>query len=482
MKGSALIRLIFGNVSRAKKNFMMSAFGILVGISTFVFFVGLGEGIRNVVLGKIFIVDQVEVVPPRFDTGFGQISSGATIDDGAVDAFREIDGVEAVFPKMKFTFPARAFGGKRLFGRNLWAEIIADGISPTLVRSELPPTSDFVDRDILNKCSDDDQCGDGRTCEAGQCAKIACTYTEKTQLSACPGESYCARDTKRCELPIPFLVSHHLLELYNGSLATALSGAKGKNKMPKLSKNTVLGFQLSVTLGRSFLGRSAKSRPVTRRIKLVGFSDKAITVGITVPIAYVKRLNTQFSGGEAGQTYHSAIVRVGDQTAVPQVVSAIKESGFSLATSTQNAERAANIIRTVESIFALISFVIVFIAAVNISQMFYMLIYQRKRELGLFRALGASRHHVRMIILGESAFIGVFGGLLGAGCGFGVARFVDWIAQQLPEFPYKPDTFFSFPTWVWGAAVGISVLFCLFGAFFPANAAASREPAAALTE
>ena len=49
--------------------------------------------------------------------------------------------------------------------------------------------------------------------------------------------------------------------------------------------------------------------------------------------------------------------------------------------------------------------------------MFYMLIYQRKRELGLFRALGASRHHVRLIILGESAFIGVFGGLLGQAAG-----------------------------------------------------------------
>ena len=40
MNGSALIRLILGNVSRTKKNFAMSAFGILVGISTFVFFVG----------------------------------------------------------------------------------------------------------------------------------------------------------------------------------------------------------------------------------------------------------------------------------------------------------------------------------------------------------------------------------------------------------------------------------------------------------
>ena len=114
--------------------------------------------------------------------------------------------------------------------------------------------------------------------------------------------------------------------------------------------------------------------------------------------------------------------------------------------------------------------------------MFYMIIYQRKRELGLFRALGASRNHVRLIILGEAAFIGLFGGMLGAASGFGISRFVDWVAAQLPEFPYKPDTFFSFPSWVWFAAIGIAVIFCIFGAFFPANTAARREPAAALTE
>ena len=148
----------------------------------------------------------------------------------------------------------------------------------------------------------------------------------------------------------------------------------------------------------------------------------------------------------------------------------------------KNAERAANIIRTVESVFALISFVIVGIAAVNISQMFFMIIYQRKRELGLFRALGASRVHVRLIILGEAAFIGIFGGILGAATGYGASQLVDWIAQQLPEFPYKPESFFSFPLWVWPAAVGISVLFCLLGAFFPANTAARQEPAEALTE
>ena len=105
-----------------------------------------------------------------------------------------------------------------------------------------------------------------------------------------------------------------------------------------------------------------------------------------------------------------------------------------------------------------------------------------KRELGLLRALGASQNAVRAIIMGEATIIGLVGGMMGALVGVSGAALVDWIAGQLPEFPYKPETFFEFPLWLWAAAIGIAILFCLFGAFFPANTAARQEPAAALTE
>ena len=247
------------------------------------------------------------------------------LDDSVVDEFRAIPGVTEVFPKMKFTFPTRGYGGKRLFGRNLWAEIIADGISPELVKGDLSKPEEFIDRDVSLTCTETAQCPDGQSCGNGQCTKNACRYSEKTRLSACPGESYCAKDTKKCELPIPFVVSHHLLELYNGSLSTAMSGAKGRSKMPKLSKNTVLGFQLNVTLGRSFLGRAKRAKPITRRIKLVGFSNKA-TVG--TPNACIRKaFQFRFSGSEAANL-SPVVAWVGDQTAVPSVVKAVKEAGL----------------------------------------------------------------------------------------------------------------------------------------------------------
>lgn len=481
----ALFRLVGQNVVRSKKNFFMSGFGIVVGISTFVFFIGLGSGIKDVVLGRIFLAEQVEVVRKKFDTGLTEsdslfgIGGTRTLDDQAVKDLATLPGVTGVYPKMKFAFPTRGWGGKRIFGRDLWAEIIADGIEPELVAGEIENPAAFRDWEVEIACAAPTDCPEGRTCEGGQCKKQSCTYDEDDPGAGCPGDSFCAQDTSQCETPIPVLVSNHLLELYNGSLATAMSGAS--NKMPRLTKQAILGFGLNVTFGRSFLGEAKRAKSLTRRLKLVGFTDKAITLGVTLPITYVKRLNARFAGEEAGATYHSIILEAQDQGRVPAITQRVRAMGFDLADKTEKAEQAGMLINVITLVFSLISVIIVAIAAVNISHTFFMIILQRRREIGVLRAIGASRGDVRTLILGEATLIGLVGGGLGLAVGYAATRAADLLADRLPDFPYKPDTFFAFPLWLWGAGIGFAVLFCVVGAFFPANAAARLQPAEALS-
>ena len=243
----------------------------------------------------------------------------------------------------------------------------------------------------------------------------------------------------------------------------------------------VIGFTFNIELNRSAIMRS-RGKSLKRKLKIVGFSDKAMGVGVTLPIAYVKRFNARFTSDEAAQRYHSIILKVSDQRHFPTIVEEVKRRGLELAEKTSNAEQAAKILQTIEAIFALVSLIIVGIAAINISQMFYMIIYQRKREFGLLRALGASRVDLMKLILGEAATIGIIGGTLGVFAGVGAGAFVDWISTQLPRFPYKPETFFIYPPWLWVTAILASVLFCVLGASFPARTAAQQEPAEALTQ
>jgi ABC-type antimicrobial peptide transport system permease subunit len=107
----------------------------------------------------------------------------------------------------------------------------------------------------------------------------------------------------------------------------------------------------------------------------------------------------------------------------------------------------------------------------------------RRREIGVLRAVGATQIDVRLIILGESALIGIIGGLIGVLVAVLAATAIDAAsASLLPAFPFKPETYFDFEPWIIAAGLVFSILFCVFGGFLPARKAALMEPAQALAQ
>jgi ABC-type antimicrobial peptide transport system permease subunit len=95
--------------------------------------------------------------------------------------------------------------------------------------------------------------------------------------------------------------------------------------------------------------------------------------------------------------------------------------------------------------------------------------------------VGATSGDVALLIVGEAAAIGLLGGAIGAGVARAAAALGDWAAvKYLPEFPFKPDTFFSFPWWVLLGGVALGVLASLIGAYPPARGAAKLDPARAI--
>jgi hypothetical protein len=64
MPSGNLGRMVAGNTLRSRRHFVLSAFGIVIGIATFVVFLASTEQV-GAVLEKIFPVEQVQVVAPR---------------------------------------------------------------------------------------------------------------------------------------------------------------------------------------------------------------------------------------------------------------------------------------------------------------------------------------------------------------------------------------------------------------------------------
>lgn len=296
--------------------------------------------------------------------------------------------------------------------------------------------------------------------------------------------AYCHIQDSVCAYPIPVIIHPMLLEVYNGSVHTALSGSRGAaSRLPRLSQDRLIGFEFDAVFGESFLGRSGQGNAQRARMRLVGFSDKAMQFGATIPIGYVMRLNREFTGDAAALEYHSIVVDTASNDVIAHVARAITEDlGLDLSDRYTHAQRAGLLILLITIVFNLIALVILMISAINIMHTFLMMIVERRRELGLMRALGATRAHIRLLVLGEATILGVAGALAGILVGTGAIAAVDILFHRLVgDFPFKPESLFATEPWMWLAAVAVALVFCWLGALIPALRASRIDPAEALS-
>jgi hypothetical protein len=465
MRLASLWTLIRRDMRRTRGALATSGFGIAAGTAALVFFLALGLGVRAVLLGKVFPIDQIELQPPSAqDPGLlGMLLGGGEppgIDEDQVKRLTAMPGVIGVFPKLKLAFPSSGRGGRELFGREVGtSELIGDGIDPALVREDLADPAAFADPLARPgpPCADDSACAAPQYCER-------------------PGSPAGATPSGRCVDPVPAVVSHYLVEIFDKSLAPA-------HNLPPVGRTLVeraQGIVFDLRLGESLLGRARAGAPRTVKARVVGVSRRAIDLGLTFPLDVVRRWNAELAGARAAGRYSSVIVQVGSGIDTSAVIAAGAAMG--LEPRDTRARDVSVLITGVMALLSLVAGVILVVSASNIAFTFRVLVTERRVEIALYRAVGATAGDMRAWMMGLSLSVGVLGGAAGLVAARAAAFVADWAAaRQLPDFPFKPSTFFAFPGWLWAAGVGFAALFAAAGAWGPARRAARVEPAAALS-
>jgi putative ABC transport system permease protein len=421
---ASLRRLVSLGLSRDVKGAMSSAFGVAVGVGALVFFVGMGLGVGQVIRENVFPIDSrlVDVVPPTMT--LGNLLGGGKLDVATVERLSGLAGVERVYRKMNVRVPAVSrytgdFFGSRL---SMGIEVLAVGVDPELVRKDVL-MGDFKD--------------------------------------AGPGK------------PIPGVASRRILEIYNKSFAPA-------RKLPQLSPTMVVGFQFPVDFNRSFVAQIAPGPMVQAPVQVVGVSDRALLAGVTIPLDVAIRLNRET--GVDAETFTAVSILAKDPSSVSGIVEEVKAMGLQIDDQERRlAENAGAAVTVTTSALALLSILICLLAGVNIAHALSASVRARAKELGVMRAVGASRSNIRALVFAEAGVVGLAGAAVGAGLAVATALGVDLLAARyLPPFPYKPDSFFHFPPTVFLGALAVGLLASLGGAWMPGRHAAAMDPARTL--
>ncbi len=468
MRVGAWADLVGRDLRRSLRSFSVAAAGIVAGVATLAFFLGLSAGMRAVVLGQIFPIDRVEVIPPESAVGsvLGSLLGARTpgIEPAQVESLRRVPGVRAVAPRMRFAFPSSGRGGRAVFGRDLGAgEIPADGVETGLVRAELGPAAGFDDPEPR---------ASRRPCQGS--AEGQCPTGEYCFLDAIPSREQ-PSPGGRCSPPIPMVVSPYLVEVFNGAIAPA----HGLPPMGAVLLRQATGLVLEWDLGRAGLGGARQGTPRRVYARLAGVSRHALDLGVTVPLEVARRLNREYAGEDAASRYSSVAVYLRDPGSMTEVGAAVRAVGLEV--KTNGAEQVGLLVTAITAILSLASVITVVVASLNIAQVFLAIIAERRGEIGLMRALGATRRDVGALVLGQAFVLGLGSSLAGLAVARGAAAVVNHLARtRLPAFPFKPEVWFLFEPGVMGAVLAFGVGVCVLSALGPAVQAARVEPAQAL--
>ena len=115
----------------------------------------------------------------------------------------------------------------------------------------------------------------------------------------------------------------------------------------------------------------------------------------------------------------------------------------------------------------------VFIGFAVVCLSMYMAVLQRTREIGILKALGASRWYVINTILREAVLLSMVGTIFGIGMSYAVK----WALETFAPATLPPAVD---PTW-WPLAALIALVGAVLGALYPGLRAASMDPIEALS-
>ncbi|MCI9195944.1 MAG: ABC transporter permease [Angelakisella sp.] len=427
MRISDILSICFRNLTRRKMRTFLTALGVVIGVCLIIIAVSIGIGLSITYDEQMASWGDLTVI------NVYNWNSQITLDDAAVAKMQALDGVDIATPfyqnwEMNYLFKSKN-GRYRCFPQFY-------GVYP----------------EALEKL--------GYELKEGK-------YLEEhdKEYSIVVGENFAYRfyDSKKKR--------NNRIDPY--------PDASGKIKDPYvdvMKDKMIISIPSQKTdANGNIIGKDIEVKPVVAGVLLRNDANWEATNAAFMDINEMKALEQKFNKQNGIKkssnkiNYEDVRVKCVDVDSVSAVQEAIKEMGYECNSMNDGREMMQKQALMIQLVLGGLAGFSLLVAAIGIANTMIMSIYERTREIGVMKVIGAEVRDIRVMFLLEAGMIGLLGGIMGVGLSFaGSWAFNHFAAAAMLGEGSKLSVI---PLWLVGIALAFSVLVGVVFGFLPANRA-----------
>ena len=234
--------------------------------------------------------------------------------------------------------------------------------------------------------------------------------------------------------------------------------------------------------------------PVVVKLNIVGETDNEYDYNIYTDIGTLKMFlkRQQNDRKIPGQpldksgnpysfwSYSRIIVRADSVENVEHLSKVIKDMGYQVNNNLETLNSVNRTINIVQLVLGALGAIAGIVAIIGIINTMMTAVYDRIREIGLLKMLGADNDDISFMFLFESALLGGVGGVLGIGLSFLIDLFLNKKLVQMMDMP-EGTWIMSTPLWLVVLALVLSIVVSILAGAFPARWASKIKPLEAIS-
>jgi ABC-type lipoprotein release transport system permease subunit len=190
---------------------------------------------------------------------------------------------------------------------------------------------------------------------------------------------------------------------------------------------------------------------------------------------------TRTESNIARNGYNSIWVDLKDKNTAEAVVTKIESLGYGAAAGQEEVDAQATAFTIIGAVLGGIGGIALLVAAIGVINTMVMATLERTREIGIMRAIGATKRTVRRLFTVEAGVLGFMGGVFGVAISFGVAVALNQVLnEQLADSGITDRNIVSIPPHIALIVLAATTLIGMIAGRLPARRAANLDPVEAL--